>query len=251
MLINDKVVFALAIETTLILNQKQDQLRKIKWTNGEANLDMEYSNLACEICRSEAWPAIKRMFPEYSHINIECHAPDIMITFWMERDLPMLHEKVFVEKKIELKSSKSRKMPGSTIKKLDINQPLIYCLRSTNPTDPYILKCSQYHTAIGESNHELFQDRTPRPFINFENMKQQPIPNDFVTKEKNDWIKHYADCAIERIGSQCQYSWQDDMIKLIKQKIITQFIENTSIEQFTESKVLANLSDMQISDSTD
>jgi len=51
-------------------------------------------------------------------------------------------------------------MPGSTIKKLDINQPLIYCLRPSSEEDKYIIKCSQYHTAMGDSKFDLFQDRT-------------------------------------------------------------------------------------------
>jgi len=250
--INDKVVFALAIETTRILNQKQAQLRQIEWTNGEANIDTEYSTLACTICQS-AWPIVKRMFPEYSTIRIECTIPDINICFITTSDDNDMTS-TSIRKKIELKSSKSRKMPGSTIKKLDINQPLIYCLRpttTTTPTDLYIVKCSQYHTAMGESRLELFQDRTPRPFINFEHMKLLANPNDFVMKEKNDWIKHYADCAVERVHSSCQYSWQDDMIKLIEQSVIDRFIENTTVEQFTELKVFANFSDMQISDSRD
>ena len=43
-------------------------------------------------------------------------------------------------------------MPGSTIKKLDINQALIYCLRPSPPSEEYIVRCSQYHNAMGESD---------------------------------------------------------------------------------------------------
>ena len=64
MLINDKAIFALAIETTRLLNQKQAQLRKIIWTNGEANIDTEYSTLACHICQS-AWLDVARIFPAW------------------------------------------------------------------------------------------------------------------------------------------------------------------------------------------
>ena len=60
--------------------------------------------------------------------------------------------------------------------KLDINQTLIYCLRPTNKSEPYKLKCSQYHSAmVDNTNIDLFQDRTPRPIINFDNMKDDRV----------------------------------------------------------------------------
>jgi hypothetical protein len=44
----------------------------------------------------------------------------------------------------------------------------------------------------------------------------------FVTKDKNDWIEHCAKCALKRIEetTMCQKSWQDDMIKIIKKKLL-------------------------------
>ena len=79
--------------------------------------------------------------------------PDINCIF--DGDIQVTH-------KIELKSSKTNVMPGSTIGKLDINQPLIFCNRTT-----YEVQCGQYHTAMGDSDIDLFQDRTPRPSLNF------------------------------------------------------------------------------------
>jgi hypothetical protein len=222
------VVYELCIETTKLLNENQDKLEKIKWTDGEANIDTEYSELACNCCYI-AWNIIKHKYPEYKEINITCKIPDINITFIYPN---RRNEKY----KIELKSSKSKKMPGSTIKNLDINQPLIYCLRPSNNSKIYKVRCSQYYNAIGESNTDLFQDRTPRPHINFEKMNEN-LP--FKIKDKNCWIEHYANCALNRIHEKnsCKNSWQDDMIKIIQQKIIEEYIRNTTNEQFQIDKV--------------
>ena len=103
----------------------------------------------------------EKKYIEYRDITITCEIPDT--TFTYPNGSTTKH-------KIELKSSKSKTMPGSTIKKLDINQPLIYCLRPSPLSEEYIVRCSQYHNAMGESDTELFQDRTPRPFISFEKM---------------------------------------------------------------------------------
>lgn len=226
--ISQSIIYELGIETTKKLNESQDKLQTIKWSNGEANLDTEYSELACDCC-TMSWDTIKTKYPEYSEITITCMIPDINITFHYPNETTS-------KDKIELKSSKSRKMPGSTIKKLDINQTLIYCLRPSISSDPYIVRCSQYHHAMGESNMDLFQDRTPRPFINFEKMDKVNIP--FDIKDKCVWIEHYANCALKRIEEPtlCQKSWQDDMIQIMKQKIIDDYIKNTSQEQFQIDK---------------
>jgi hypothetical protein len=232
--IQENIVYELCIETTKLLNQTQDKLAKISWTNGEANIDTEYSELACSCCR-DGWEIMKQTNMEYSNIDIQCEIPDINISF--------IYPNGEVEKyKIELKSSKSARMPGSTIKKLNINQPLIYCLRPITDTEPYKLRCSQYHTAMGESNTDLFQDRTPRPFLNFEKMNTIDTMGNilpFENKTKDCWIEHYANCALNRINNinTPHYSWQDDMVKLIKQKIIKHYINNTSEQQFHIDKI--------------
>ena len=235
--IQENIVYELCIETTKLLNQSQDKLEKIIWTNGEANIDTEYSELACSCCR-DGWERMKQRNVEYSNIDIRCEIPDINISF--------IYPNGEVEKyKIELKSSKSVRMPGSTIKKLNINQPLIYCLRPITDKEPYKIRCSQYHTAMGESNTDLFQDRTPRPFINFDKMNVVDTVGTmgnilpFENKQKDCWIEHYANCALNRINNinTPQYSWQDDMVKLIKQKIIKDYIKNTSEEQFQMDKI--------------
>ena len=228
--ITNELVYELCVETAKLLKDSQDKLAIIKWTNGEANIDTEYSELACEYCRM-AWHIMKLKYPEYSKIDIVCEIPDINITFIYPDGRNKKH-------KIELKSSKSTKMPGSTIKKLNINQPLIYCLRPSANSYLYKIRCSQYHNAMGESNYDLFQDRTPRPFINFEKMKDINEIISFEHKEKNDWIDHYAKCALHRVDGtiQCRLSWQDDLVKSMKKKIIEDYLKNTSIEKFTKMK---------------
>ena len=130
--IKNNICFELCKETSKILKDKQSELSNIKWKNGESNLDTEYSELSCKCCEL-AWNEIKKKYPEYNKIEINCQKPDINITFVY----PNKDEEKF---KIELKSSKSEKMIGSTIRKLDINQPLIYCLRPNNTEGIYKIR---------------------------------------------------------------------------------------------------------------
>ena len=228
--VDDFTVFKLAIQTTKELLKNQDKLKIIKWNDGEANIDTEYSKLSCQCCIM-AWKQLKILYQEFKDVTIECTIPDINITFKFVNNTEL-------KKKIELKSSKSVKMLGSTIKKLDINQPLIYCLRPTDIDGVYNFKCSQYYSAMGESNLELFQDRTPRPIINFEKMPDINENITYVNKNKNSWINHYAYCAINRIDNsiKCQYSWQDEMVKLMEQIIIKKYLTSKTIEEIKIDK---------------
>lgn len=229
--ITKSIVYKLGIETTKKLNKRQDKLKNIKWNDGESNIDTGYSILACECCII-AWDEMKKNYQECSEVDIICEIPDINITFIYPNGIKT------TKQKIELKSSKSKKMPGSTINKLDINQTLIYCLRPSIASDPYIVRCSQYHNSMGECDTDLFQDRTPRPFINFEKMSDVDNIVPFITKDKKDWIEHYAKCALKRVEetTMCQKSWQDDMIKILKKDIISYYIRNTSEQQFQIDK---------------
>jgi len=227
--ITESIIYALGNETTKKLNERQEELERIVWKDGEANLDTEYSKLSCEMCIL-SWGEMKIKYPQYCEIDITCEIPDINITFKYPGGRKVKH-------KIELKSSKSRRIPGSTIKKLDINQTLIWCLRPSKSSEQYIVKCSQYHNAMGESDTDLFQDRTPRPFINFNKLNEIDNIVPFMTKEKNDWIPHYAKCALKRIETPIsQKSWQDDMIKIMKKEIIEEYIRNTPEHQFQIDK---------------
>jgi len=229
--INKSIIYELGIETTKKLNERQDKLQSINWNNGEANLDTEYSELACDCCII-SWDEMKIKYPEYSETEITCEIPDINIIF-------KYPDGTKSKDKIELKSSKSKKMPGSTIRKLDINQTLIYCLRPSIVSEQYIVRCSQYYNAMGESDTDLFQDRTPRPLINFEKMSEADNIVPFVNKDRKDWIEYYAKCALKRIEetTMCQKSWQDDMIKIMKKKIIDDYVRNTSEQQFQIDKI--------------
>ena len=139
-------------------------------------------------------------------------------------------------------------MCGSTIKKLNINQPLIYCLRPSIKSCLYKIRCSQYHNAMGESNTDLFQDRTPRPFINFKKMNEIDNILPFESKDKHCWIDHYAKCALNRTNgnNSCHNSWQDDMVKIMKKKIIEEYIRNTSTDQFLIDKITLQIENINI-----
>ena len=217
----NKITYDLAIETTKLLNQKQNELSNIIWSEGEANIDIGFSKLACKTCL-EAWNKNKKKYKVYDEVRLECDIPDINLVFYDKYDRKL-------KSKIELKSSKdkNKRIPGSTIGKLDINQPLIYCLRGKNKK--YEIRCSQYHNAMGKNDLELFQDRTPRPYINFNKMK---YPNEYKNVQKNDWIKHYSKCALNRLDNNKNSSWQDYLVK----DIISEFIKKTTIKEFIKIK---------------
>lgn len=237
LLITNNILYLLTLETTKILNNKQEDFNKIKWKDGESNLDTEYSILACNCCE-EAWKNIQNNNIELKNINIKCQIPDINIKFINSNNQ-------YILKKIELKSSKKSKIPGSTINKLDINQPIIYCLRPTKKNKEFIIRCSQYHHIIQNSNIDLFQDRSPRPIIDFNKMSNNI---NFQYKLKENWIKHYAKCALNRIdtNTNCQISWQDKLILEIKTNIINEFINKTSIDEYKELKTTLLLDNLKI-----
>jgi hypothetical protein len=133
-----------------------------------------------------------------------------------------------LKNKIEFKSSKSYIIPGSTIGKLDINQPLIYCHGPKNPVNSknlrnpknedvlYEIRYGQYHMAMGESDIDLFQDRTPRPKLNFTKLfPSSQIEIVYSDKNKDAWISHYGKCAVNRLNNNVNYSWQDLLTKSI------------------------------------
>lgn len=223
----NKITYDLAIETTKLLNKKQVELSNIVWSEGEANIDIGFSKLACKTCL-EVWNNVKSRYHLYNEVRLECDIPDINLIFYDKYNRNL-------KSKIELKSSKNKnkRIPGSTINKLNINQPLIYCLRPKEKNGKYEIRCSQYHYAMGKSDTDLFQDRTPRPYINFNKMK---YPNEYKKVEKNDWIKHYSICALNRLNQNKKSSWQDYLVKNIKDISISEFIKNTSIEDFIKMK---------------
>jgi hypothetical protein len=211
--LNCKIMLEIAAGTTSKLIEKQAELHLCKWTDGESNTDTDFSILACK-CAEEAWISVKQQYPILSMITMTALIPDINCTF-SKNEKPIKVNK----NKIELKSSKNHVMPGSTIGKLDINQPLIYCHRPKNPGERYEIRYGQYHAAIGESDSDLFQDRTPRPQINFTKLFLPSLALEreiiYSEKKKDDWITHYAKCAFNRLNHSVTYSWQDQLTKNI------------------------------------
>lgn len=207
--ITDNTVLELGKRVASMLSGKQEDLSKVRWTDGESNLESGFSKLACECCEL-AWVEHVETHPEFEDVRLRCTSPDLTAIF----NLPGEE----VRKKIELKSSMSKKLPGSTIKGLDANQVLIYCLRPRR-SGTYSFRCSQYHSAMGKSDTELFQDRSPRPWVSFEQMPELDEERPFEHKEGYDWIQHYAECALRRIdvGFTGQASWQDSLVKLIRE----------------------------------
>uniref|UniRef100_A0A6C0BQT4 Uncharacterized protein n=1 Tax=viral metagenome TaxID=1070528 RepID=A0A6C0BQT4_9ZZZZ len=235
--ISNTTVYQLAYQTACLLKKSQYKLQKIKWSYGESNPDTEFSQLACQCCK-RAWTNMKKMYDEYEHINIKCYPPDITIMFTLNNKS--------IYKHIELKSSKKNTLIGSTINTLDINQPLIFCLRpSSQRTNncKYQIRYSKYYQAVGRTTVDKFQDRTPRPNLNFTKMFE--IDRTFQDNEdktnSENWIEHYSQCALNRLNRpnnsvNCKKSWQDDLILCIKKKVLEEFIHETTIINFKKIK---------------
>lgn len=228
-MISNELVYHLAIKTAINLSNQHSSLICIDWTDGESNLDSGFSQLAC-VCCEQAWASIiQEEHPEFGHIQIECSSPDINCVF-TESD------SVVFRSKIELKSSISNSIPGSTINKLDVNQPVIFCLRPQNKHGSFSFRSSQYHVAMGESDLDVFQDRTPRPRINFDKMPELHNYAPYISVPKSKWIDHYACCAVNRLSSDCRPSWQDELILKVQRITIQHFIDSTSTDQFAALK---------------
>jgi hypothetical protein len=69
---------------------------------------------------------------------------------------------------------------------------------------------------MGESDIELFQDRTPRPQLNFTKLfPSSQIEIIYSNKKKDEWVSHYGKCAVNRLTRNVSYSWQDSLTKSI------------------------------------
>lgn len=212
------------------LETQQERLRSCKWTDGESNTESDYSRLSCE-CALRSWIQVQLEYPELGDVTFQATSPDTTCKFVFTNGQT-------VQTKIELKTSLGTLMPGSTIGKLNINQCMIYCLRPKNDTDPFKLRYSQYHNAMGETDTEIFQDRTPRPMINFNKMLESGSILTYIEKQKDAWIERYALCAYNRIHTNIKvvYSWQDGLVKELKRIFIAEFIKSTSVEEFLQRK---------------
>jgi hypothetical protein len=239
--LNCKLLLEIAAETTSKLNKKQEQLQQCKWTDGESNTDTEFSELACK-CAEEAWLYIKQHYPLLNMITMTALIPDINCTFSKNG------KTIEVPKnKIELKSSKSIQLPGSTIRNVDINQPLIYCYRPKIVDGNYEIRYGQYHNGmVPTSDTALFQDRTPRPPLNFDNLLFPSAQMEIITyveKNKDAWIPRYAQCAVNRVDKKINKSWQDELtkgiVKLTEDKVYEKvYAELKNIENMTKDELI-------------
>jgi hypothetical protein len=226
---NNKILLEVAALTATLLNEKQEKLQQCKWSDGESNTDTDFSELACR-CVEETWLQIKQKYPQLNDIGVVAAAPDINCTFSKNG------KNIKIPKtKIELKSSKGNTMPGSTIGKLDINQPLIYCRRPKNTDEPYEVRYGQYHMAMGDSDVDLFQDRTPRPPINFTKLTTSNSEIVYSEKKKDDWVSHYGKCAVNRLTQPSSASWQDALTKSILFEAVKDINSFEEFVKFRES----------------
>ena len=234
MIISIKIIYDFAIETTLIFMRKQKELSKVKWTDGEANLDSQYSKLAC-LCCEEAWKKMQANNLNFAKITIKCSSPDINIRFYSQNKTSTSHQ-------IELKSSITTRMVGCGRGQLNINKPLIWCLRPSHrhkTLKKYTLRCSQYHHAFRKTEISLFVQRTPRPYIYFHEMSDINHPLPFSIENNSSWINEYVKSALHRIEETtvCKKTFQDDIVRLLKNQILEDYVTNTSETQFKEDKI--------------
>lgn len=193
--------------TAKFLEMEQEKLKQIRWHDGEANTDREFSNFAKECC-------IKAYQEIDCAIELTVKTPDLLLSF--------THNGEVVTEKIELKStkSKSRKTLGSMIKSLDPNQWTIFCCRGDEKNE---IRYGRYHLGMNFSSHEKFQDRSPRPDLHFDRFQEtgaEPIV-DKVPIEEEFWRK-YAKTAINRIIDPQSHSWQDDLITEVVREVLRQ-----------------------------
>jgi hypothetical protein len=219
---NGQLLLELARRVTSILNEKQKDLQQCKWTDGESNTDTGFSELACK-CAEDAWISLQQQHQPLSTSMITMVAviPDINCAFSKNGKMIKVPKN-----KIELKSSKGLHLIGSTIRNLDINQPVIYCHRPKIVDGNYEIRYGQYHNGmVPKSDTDLFQDRTPRPPLNFDNLLFPSAQMEIITyveKNKDAWIPRYAQCAVNRVNKKINKSWQDPLT----QSIIFEAIKN-------------------------
>jgi hypothetical protein len=196
-------------QTCIILNSRKTDLKNISWNTGESNTDADFSQLSKKCCEI-AFKEINKN----KDISLLINTPDLNLEFKDYKNNEL------IKKKIELKSTKLNGIiPGSMIKSLDINMWTIFCLRKK--ADKFEIRYGRYHLGMNISSHEKFQDRSPRPNLNFYQFQEiSEIPK-ILKKIKNlDYWDDYADAAIKRILKPKNHSWQDDLVKAIIKKVL-------------------------------
>ena len=216
----------------------QDGVSKITWTNGESNLDTEYSALACRFAEEE-WRKLRNNKRDFENIEMKASHPDITCCFYLKHDDKEKITFLCPPQKIELKSSMNTSLPGSTSKNLDVSIPIIYCLRPSNKkkcsgSNMFQFECGQYIDSMLErGEYDMFQDRSPRPRISLFSLQKASTK---VFKETTfpftDYIEHLATCALKRIHSshrKCvKTSWQDTLVENIVKLLLKNVLEKVS-----------------------
>lgn len=180
------------------LQNSQEELQQCKWAEGEANTDTDFSYLAGQKAQN-IFQDIINLYPLFKNkITIEVQSPDLKIFF------KILDSKITVKRKIELKSGYTEKghdviIPGSTIGKLDINIWVIFVLRKNN-NQQFDIRYGRYYKGLKITENDLFQDRTPRPRLAWSGFQKiEDNPDDKVVDKDKEWIKRYAQVAVNRI----------------------------------------------------
>ena len=200
--IEEKILPELTFSTSRLLSSAHEELNLLKWTDLESNIDRDFSNLAKKYCLK----AFENFKIKYK-IKLSISVPDLILDFFIEGKS--------YSKKIELKSTKSTsgRLRGSMIKSLDPNVWTIICKRNG---DKFSIRCGRYYLGMEFSTHEKFQDRSPRPSLNFNRFQkfdEKPITT--LTNKSNAFWKSYALSALTRVLDPKQHSWQDDLVKEI------------------------------------
>ena len=194
-------------ETCKIIHSNQNLLKKISWSEGENNKDMPFSNLAKKCC-IEAFRKINTI----NDLKLNIDIPDLKLSFQLDNFI--------VQKKIELKSTLKTIIPGSARSKFDPNIWTIFCQREKNI---FNLRYGRYFLGMKISDHETFQDRSPRPKLNFDYyQKHTESPKvEKISEDMNvEFWKQYAKTAIHRIINPKNHSWQDDLVREIIKEVL-------------------------------
>lgn len=207
--IDNKLMPLLVQRTCAILNRSSNELLKLSWHKAESNTDIDFSNYAKDCCIK----AFKEMDINFN-LQLKIKTPDL--------NLLLFNNEESYNKKIELKSTKSKngKLPGSTIRSLDLNMWTIICYRDLSKQICEV-RYGKYHLGIVVNEYEQFQDRSPRPKIDFyQYQKPNETPNLRTKYMKNNFWERYAECAINRILNPISHSWQDDLVKEIVKEVL-------------------------------
>jgi hypothetical protein len=101
------------------------------------------------------------------------------------------------------------------IKSLDPNIWTIMCCRA-DKKDKIEVRYGRYFIGMEISVYEKFQDRSPRPSLNFNKFqKYDEKPKIAITTMSKSFWTDYAKSAVKRVLEPQQYSWQDDLVKEI------------------------------------